>query len=151
MTYRTPQRQTARTLADVLDLLAIVIAIGLVALIYEHRTGLARTFLALAFTCYVPGRAVVSNWPKFGRWSAVAMPMAFSLGLLALLATVSLWVHAWHPLGLLDYEAALSVAGLLAGVLRRHFRRRRTPWVAPASPPARVRADDRPRTRRYPA
>lgn len=128
MTYATPRRRKASALADVLDLLAIVIALGLAALIYEHRTGAARIFLALAFACYVPGRAIISNWPKFGRWSAVAMPMVFSLALLALFATGSLWLHAWHPLGLFEWEAVVSVVGLLIGVMRRHSQRRRNPF-----------------------
>jgi hypothetical protein len=43
-----------------------------------------------------------------------------SLALLALVATVTLWARDWHPVGLFEIEAPLTVAALVVGVIRRH-------------------------------
>ena len=116
---RAAQRQ-----ADLQDLLAILIAVGLIAVIHQNGTGPPRLLLALAFTCYVPGRAVVSNWPGFARWSAAATPVAISIAVLAIVATASLWAHHWHPLGIFQIEAVASVALLFIGLIRRQIRHR---------------------------
>jgi hypothetical protein len=105
-----------------LDLLAVVIAGGLMLIIEAGRPGAPRILLALAFVFYVPGRAIVSNWPQLAVWSEAAMAMIFSLAVLSLAATVTLWAHQWHPLGLFEIEAAVSIAGLIAGTARRHIR-----------------------------
>lgn len=108
---------------DLLDLLAGLIALGLIALAYEGWSGPPRILLALAFTFFVPGRAIVSNWHQTARWSEVAISMVFSLALLALVATITLWTHSWHPLGLFQIEAWLSLAALSIGIVRRARRR----------------------------
>jgi peptidoglycan/LPS O-acetylase OafA/YrhL len=110
-------------LGNVLDLTASLIAIGLLALSYTGESGLPRILLALAFTFFVPGRAIVTNWPRMERWSQVAMPMVLSLALLALLATITLWAHVWKPMDLFDVEALLSLAGLGLGIALRSRRR----------------------------
>ena len=106
--------------ADLLDLVAAVVAVGLVILAETGRSGTPRILLSLAFLFFVPGRAIVSNWPRLAQWSQAAMSMVISLTVLALLATVTLWAHEWHPLGLLDAEAVASIGGLALGTLRRH-------------------------------
>ena len=108
---------------DLLDLLAGLIALGLIVLVYEGWSGPPRVLLALAFTFFVPGRAIVSNWHQTARWSEVAISMVFSLALLALVATITLWAHIWHPLGLFQIEAWLSLAVLSIGIVRRARRR----------------------------
>lgn len=108
---------------DLLDLLAGLIALGLIVLAYEGWSGPPRVLLALAFTFFVPGRAIVSNWHQTARWSEVAISMVFSLALLALVATITLWTHIWHPLGLFQIEAWLSLAVLSIGIVRRARRR----------------------------
>jgi uncharacterized membrane protein len=109
-------------LADSLDLLAAIVAAGLVILVSADRSGVPRVLLSLVFLFFVPGRAIVSNWPRLGRWSEAAMSMVLSLAVLALLATVTLWMHIWHPLGLFQLEAVASVVGIAVGTLRRHSR-----------------------------
>ncbi len=108
---------------DALDVLAALIAVGLIVLAYRGWTGPPRVLLALGFAFFVPGRAIVTNWRQTADWSAVAMPMLFSLAVLTLVAMVALWAHFWHPLGLFQIEAWLSLAGLGSGVVRRHRRR----------------------------
>ena len=117
------ERASVTQRADAIDLLAWLVAAGLIALVERGGPSLARTLLTFGFALFVPGRAIVSNWPELERWSAAAMPMVLSLTAAALLATVALWVHAWHPLGLFEAEAWLSMAGLAAGIARRHRRR----------------------------
>jgi uncharacterized membrane protein len=115
---RSP-KPTAR-LRDLLDLAGIVIAVGLIGVVAEGHAGIARVALALAFMFFVPGRAVVSNWPRLAYWSQFGMSMVLSLAILTLLATTFLWVHAWQPVTLFFFEAGLSAAALIAGMLRRH-------------------------------
>ena len=54
--------------------------------------------LAPAFTFFVPGRVIVTNWTRMASWSRVAMPTVLSLSRLTLVATIALWAHAWHPI-----------------------------------------------------
>ena len=119
-------------LGDVLDVTAVLTVVGLLALVYAGRAGVPRVLLAIAFTFFVPGRAIVSNWPRLARWSEAAAAMVFSLASLVLLATASLWVRLWHPMDLLLIEAWISLAGLGIGVLRRH---ERWPRVTARQPP----------------
>lgn len=123
---RPPDRTAsggAWQVGDVLDLLAGLIAAGLIVLVYAGWSGLPRVLLALAFTFFVPGRAIVTNWHRTARWSEVAMSMVFSLAVLALVTTFALWTHNWHPLGLFQVVAWLSLVALGVGVVRRPRKR----------------------------
>lgn len=102
------------------DVFAALITIGLIALVYGGFSGSLRIAMTLAFAFFVPGRAIVSNWPRLARWSATAMPMVLSLAVLGLLATVTLWAHVWHPYQLFELEAFVSLAGLAMGIMRRY-------------------------------
>jgi peptidoglycan/LPS O-acetylase OafA/YrhL len=105
--------------AEVLDLLAVFTCASLIAAISLDRVGPARIMLALVFTFFVPGRAIVANWPQMARWSEAGMPMVISLTITALVATVALWVHLWYPLQIFQIEAWLSLAGLVIAIVRR--------------------------------
>jgi uncharacterized membrane protein HdeD (DUF308 family) len=107
----------------VLDLGAGVIAAGLLLLYYLGESDLLRIVLALGFALFVPGRAIVTNWPRMTSWSKVAMPVVLSLALLTLLATITLWAHVWKPMDLFQVEAWLSLVGLCLGVARRNRHR----------------------------
>lgn len=107
-----------------IDVLAATVTVILIELIYQGRSGLPRILLALGFALFVPGRAIVANWPRMARWSEVAMPMVLSLAVLTLLATTELWAHFWQPLELFQVEAGLSLVGLAVGAARRHRHRR---------------------------
>jgi hypothetical protein len=113
--------------------LAGLIAVGLLVLVDRHGSGPSRLLLTLGFTFFVPGRAIVSNWPGMARWSEAAMPMVFSLAVLTLASMIMLWARTWHPVSLFQAEAWLSLAGLCAGAARRHRRQRRP--GAPAHQP----------------
>jgi hypothetical protein len=118
-------------LGNVLDLSASLVAAGLLVMSYLGESGLDRILLALAFAFFVPGRAIVTNWPRMAGWSQVAMPMVLSLAVLTLVATVALWAHAWKPLALFQWEAWLSLAGLGLGVALRNRRRPHPPGGEP--------------------
>ena len=105
--------------AEALDVLAAAVAVALLAMVQENAAGLARVLLVLVFTFFVPGRAIITNFPRMARWSELGASMLVSLGVLAFLATVALWAHFWHPLGLFQVEAVLSLAGLAAGIVQR--------------------------------
>jgi len=112
---------TADQRAEVLDLFAAAIAVALLILVLADRTGAPRLILTSLFTFFVPGRAVVSNWPRMAGWADLAMCIAISLGLLVTIALVALWLHAWHPESLFAAEALLSLIGLGAGFIRRRW------------------------------
>ena len=102
-----------------LDLLAALLAAGLLGIIAGGHAGPARVLLTLGFAAFAPGRAVVSNWHSIASWSDVGTSMAVSLGVVTLAATVSLWVHLWNPVGLFQAEAYLTLIGLAVGAIRR--------------------------------
>jgi len=105
--------------AEFLDLAGVLIAVALIAVVATGQSGPLRLLLTLGFTFFVPGRAIVANWPRMARWSAVGMSMVLSLTVLTLLATIFLWAHLWQPVVLFQAEALLSIAGLVMGVVRR--------------------------------
>jgi hypothetical protein len=112
-----------RELDNALDLSAGLIAIGLLTMSYLGESGLLRIALTLGFVFIVPGRAIVTNWPRMTSWSKVAMSMVLSLALLTLLATITLWADVWKPMDLFQAEAWLSLAGLCIGIVRRNRHR----------------------------
>jgi uncharacterized membrane protein len=112
--------------AEVLDLFAALIALALLVFVFASATGGARLLLTLVFTFFVPGHAIVSNWPRLADWSDLGMSIVLSLATLVLLATVSLWLQFWHPVGLFKLEAVLSLIGLGIGILRRRRLRKTT-------------------------
>jgi len=105
--------------AELLDFAGALVAVVLLVLVLTGQPGPLRMLLTLAFTFFVPGRAIVTNWPRMARWSGVGMSMVLSLAVLTLLATIFLWAHLWHPVLLFQAEAVLSLAGLTVGVVRR--------------------------------
>jgi len=117
-----PASARARQRAEILDLLAGVIAALLLVVTLAGLTGPARLLLTVAFTFFVPGRAIVTNWSRMAGWSDIAMSIALSLGVLTLFASVSLWARMWNPLGLFQSEAVASLAGLGAAFARRRAR-----------------------------
>ncbi len=107
-------------LGDFIDLSAALVTAGLLALVYGDRTGVPRVLLALGFAFFVPGRAIVSNWPRMAQWSEAALAVVLSVAVLGLLAAATLWAHVWDPIALLSVAAWISLAGLGLGVARRH-------------------------------
>jgi peptidoglycan/LPS O-acetylase OafA/YrhL len=118
-----PPLQQEQQVGDLLDVAAGLVTAALVAMVYAGGQGAARILLTLGFTLFAPGRAIVANWPRTARWSEVAMPLVLSLAVLTLLAATSLWAHAWHPLGLFQAEAWLTLTGLSIAIARRHRHR----------------------------
>ena len=117
--------------ADTLDLAAGVIAVSLFTLVSLNVTGVPRILLAVSYSVFVPGRAIVTNWRAMWRWADVPMSMIFSITVVILVTTITLWMGYWHPVGLFQIGAVLSTAGLGIGVFRRHRLRER--WPATSS------------------
>jgi uncharacterized membrane protein len=78
-----------------------------------------RAVVGVAFALFVPGRAIVSNWPSLAVRPHVALSILFSLSTLTFVATVTLWLNYWHPLGLLEVESVVAVVALVVGLVRR--------------------------------
>jgi len=108
-----------RQRAEVIDLVSALIAMVLLVLVLLDRVGAARELLTVVFAFFVPGRAIVSNWPRMAEWSDIGMSIVLSLGVLILLATVSLWARFWNPLALFGVVAAVSIVGLGIAVVGR--------------------------------
>jgi hypothetical protein len=106
--------------ADIIDTLAIIAALVVLMFMLADQTGGLRTFAAFCFAFFVPGRAVVSNWPRLAEWSDIGMSVVLSLALVTSVSMVTLWLKYWHPIGLFQIEAGLSVAGLGAAIGRRN-------------------------------
>ena len=107
--------------AELLDLLAVILGAGLIVLVVLQGPTLPRGLLTLGFTFFVPGRAIMTHWPRLARWSQVGMSIVFSLSALTLIAMTALWAHYWHPVGIFEAEAVLSLAALVAGLIRRRW------------------------------
>ena len=104
--------------AELLDLLAVILGAGLIVLVVLQGPTLPRGLLALGFTFFVPGRAIMTHWPRLDRWSQVGMSIVLSL---SLGARVALWAHYWHPVGIFEAEAVLCLGALVAGLARRRW------------------------------
>lgn len=107
--------------AEVLDIAAAGIALVLLLLVLFNVTGPPRLLLTVVFTFFVPGRAVVSNWPRMEAWADMAMCIAISLGLLVTIALIALWLRAWHPESLFAAEALVCIGWLGIGTVRRRM------------------------------
>ena len=107
--------------AELLDLLAVILGAGLIVMVVLQGPTLPRGLLALGFTFFVPGRAIMTHWPRLDRWSQVGMSIVLSLSVLSLVAMVALWAHYWHPVGIFEAEAVLSLGALVAGLARRRW------------------------------
>ena len=105
--------------AEVLDFGAAGVCAALILLVHSQNFQPFRLVLALLFTFFVPGRAIVSNWPRVARWSGAGMSIVFSLALLSLCATAALWIYFWRPLEIFQAESVLSFIGLGISIARR--------------------------------
>ena len=113
---------------------SLVITLVLAVMVAFGVTGILRVFLALGFAAYVPGRAVVANWPSARARSEIALPVVLSISMTTLASVLGLWLHAWQPLTQFAVEATASVLALTVALLPRV----RAKWVPPFA-----RANDR--------
>lgn len=107
---------------NLVDAVCLAVAIALGLMIDRQATGLLRTFLALAFVVYIPGRAVAINWPSIYLRSRIALPIVLALVINTLAATTILWLHEWHPFDLFGAEAIVSSMLIAFGLWRRNRR-----------------------------
>jgi uncharacterized membrane protein len=104
---------------DVLDLAAVAVTAAVAVAVATGERSAFRTVVAIIFALYVPGRAVVSNWPGLAARSHIGLSILFSLSILTLLATVTLWLGYWRPLGLLEVECAIVGVALFTALWRK--------------------------------
>jgi hypothetical protein len=105
--------------SDLIDAACLgVTALLAVAVVANERNAI-RIVAAIIFTLFVPGRAVISNWPILATRSPIAASILFSLTILTFVATITLWSDLWRPIGLLEVECAVSTAALIAAIMRR--------------------------------
>ena len=114
----TPSARRAFDASDLLDLLCVAVTATVAVAVLTKNESAVRAIAALFFAAFVPGRAVVTNWPGIATRAPVALSVFFSLVLLTLFATVTLWLGFWHPLGLLVVECIISIVALLIGILQ---------------------------------
>jgi hypothetical protein len=51
------------------------VAAALLVMVQENASGLPRILLVLVFTFFVPGRAIITNFPRMARWSDLGASM----------------------------------------------------------------------------
>jgi hypothetical protein len=64
---------SANQTAEVIDLVAIVVTVGLLFFALTNLTGVPRMLLTATFTFFVLGHAAASNWPRRAVWADLAM------------------------------------------------------------------------------
>ena len=114
-----PVDSEAPVRSEVVDLISLAATVALLALVAFDVTAWPRELLALAFLTFVPGWAIVTNWPSAAKVSRVALSVLLSVAISAGLATVTLWVHVWHPLALFYATALISLAAITFALVRR--------------------------------
>jgi hypothetical protein len=104
---------------DVIDIACVAVSVAVAVAIATNERSAFRAVVAVAFSLFVPGRAIVSNWPSLAVRPHVALSVLFSLSTLTFVATATLWLNFWHPLGLLEVESGVVMAALFVGLVRR--------------------------------
>lgn len=103
----------------IIDVCCLVVTSTLVILVATGRLNAVRDATALLFTIFVPGWVIVRNWPTMLARSRFAASVVFSITFVTLVATVMLWAHYWHPLGVLEAEGIASAGGLVGALVQR--------------------------------
>ena len=119
---------------DLIDVACLVVTVAVAVAVASGQHNAFRAVSGVMFTLFVPGRAIISNWPSLAVRPQVALSILFSLTVLTLLATLTLWAGYWRPLGLLLVECVVFGAALVVGLVRR----KRNPGGAGSAVPAEV-------------
>lgn len=114
-----------------IDMGCIAVTVAVAVAVATSERSAFRAVVGVVFALYVTGRSIVSNWPRMAPRSNFAASVLLSLSILTFLATVTLWVGYWHPLGLLEVECVAAGVALLTALLRRR-RADRAPAAIPA-------------------
>jgi len=104
---------------DMIDMGCVAVSVAVAVAVATGERSAFRVVVGVVFALYVPGRSIVSNWPRLAARSNVAASVLFSLSILTLLATLTLWAGYWHPLGLLEIECVAAGVALFTALLRR--------------------------------
>jgi uncharacterized membrane protein len=112
------------TVDDLVDLFCLMVVAALVITAALDEASTVRAIAAGIFVLFVPGRALTTNLSGPAARSIVASSVLLSLTTLIFVATIALWVHAWHPLDIFYFESGLVVIALIVGLVRRHRVRR---------------------------
>jgi uncharacterized membrane protein len=104
---------------DLIDMGCVAVTVAVMVAVATNERNAFRAVVAVAFALYVPGRAIVSNWTGLATRPHLALSILFSLSILTLVATLTLWAGYWHPRGLLEVEGAVVEVALFTAVLRR--------------------------------
>lgn len=100
-----------------IDVALIVLTVLLVLSAVLSLEG-PRTGLALVVFVLLPGAAVLTLVPVRSFLSWFLLSVLLSLAVETLTSLVTLWVHAWHPVGLASVLGAVSVVLLVLDLLR---------------------------------
>lgn len=112
-----------------LDLVSVAISVAVVLTLTIGISGALRVVPVLLFIFFVPGHAMlrvlpyrVRSFPRLeSSRSVVVMPIVLSLSLSALVASVALWLHVWHPYAIFAFEADASFILIAAGYINKRM------------------------------
>jgi uncharacterized membrane protein len=109
----------ARRFDSLLDAATLAVTSALLVLALLRVDSPVRVVMASGFTLFAPGWAIVTHWGALRKRTRFGASIVLSLSLLTILAIVSVWIHLWHPVGLMEFEALVVIAAVLLGNLRR--------------------------------
>ena len=95
------------------DAVAVVITVGLAALVGLDAHSPVRTALAVAFVGWVPGSAVAAWLPRLTPAERRGVAVTMSLTISVLAPTLALWVRWSHPVAAFGLVAVASVVALV--------------------------------------
>jgi uncharacterized membrane protein len=117
---KAPEAKPTRALdAWVADTLALGIVVSVTVAVAADADGIGRTLLTLAFSAFVPGRAIVAHWPAAQERGPWALSVVLSIATITLLSTLAVWLHLWDPITEFAVLAVGSVVAILAAMRQR--------------------------------
>ena len=115
---RTERPTPFPSAVDLVDLGAALATAALLLLAGLGMTGGPRIALALVFVTFVPGWTVLNHVRLAEGTSRIALSVVLSLTLAVAATLSSLWLHLWHPRGLLDLAGAACLFALVGHLAR---------------------------------
>lgn len=110
--------ETLGSISVFIDMSALGVIVALSVVMALGVTGLGRVLLALAFSLYVPGRAVLTLLPTMRATPHLGLSVVLSISVLVIVSVVALFVHLWQPDALYGVEAALSFVAISFSLAR---------------------------------
>lgn len=108
-----------RQMDSVLDAFALVISVALLGFAMLRVDSPVRVVMTSAFTLFAPGWAVVTHWIALRKRARFGASIVLSISFVTIGAILSVWLHAWHPVEIMELEALIVIMSVIWGNARR--------------------------------